>query len=299
MPNTLSQTFPYAGWSIKYEILDNSPSAESKKTVVFVHGTPWSSVVFRPLAEALSAIYKYRVLLYDLAGYGKSQSLDPATTTTKAGFPGDTSVKFQAELLAALLAHLSQSDCTPAVIAHDIAGAIALRAHLIHGVDFESLMLWDTNAVLPWGDGFYKLCRSNPQIFTQLPPPIFEAVVRAVTKSACAKAMPEYWEEAIVRPWLQGEDDQTNFVRQIAQADDGDVREMLEQNLYDKVRCKVRILCGEADGWIPREKMEELAGLLGDTLDGFVTVPDASHLLMVDQPERVMGEVVSWLEARK
>jgi pimeloyl-ACP methyl ester carboxylesterase len=38
--------------------------------VVFCHGTPWSSVLWRPLAEALSK--EFQVYLWDMPGYGQS-----------------------------------------------------------------------------------------------------------------------------------------------------------------------------------------------------------------------------------
>jgi hypothetical protein len=93
-------------------------------------------------------------------------------------------VKFQATALTELLKHVQldgrDGHPAPAVIAHDIAGAIILRAHLLHDCEFDTMMLLDTNAILPWGDGFYKLVRSEPHPFVKLPPTIFEAVVRAV-----------------------------------------------------------------------------------------------------------------------
>jgi len=126
MDFTLKSTFPYQGWKIKYTLLQ-SPTPSHQPSVVFVHGTPWSSLVFIPLAKALLARGR-TVLLYDLPGYGVSQEYSPPSqeSATTALFDGDTSVKFQGEALAALLTHLKLDDkhsvAPPAVIAHDIAG---------------------------------------------------------------------------------------------------------------------------------------------------------------------------------
>jgi pimeloyl-ACP methyl ester carboxylesterase len=155
----LSSTFTCQDWTIRYRLFkpDNSldPKPKQTTTVVFIHGTPWSSDVFHPIAKALLARGGYNVLLYDLPGYGQSQetqSVSPATLEASK-FVGDTSVKAQAAMLADLLKHLQldggDGNPAPAVIAHDIAGAIALRAHLIHRCEFASLLLIDTNAVLP------------------------------------------------------------------------------------------------------------------------------------------------------
>ena len=278
--------------------------------MVFVHGTPWSSAVFRPIVEALLAKESYQILLYDLPGYGQSQDFEPGSSTTASEevFPGDTSVKFQAEALTKLLEHVQldgrEGHPNPAVIAHDIAGAIVLRAHLLNGCEFDTMMLLDTNAVLPWGDGFYKLVRSEPHPFLRLPPQIFEAVVRAVIRSAChnPNVLQTGWEDVLARPWTGSPSDgagvgegQRSFVRQIAQANDTDVAEMLVGDLYEQVRCDVKIVWGEQDQWIPREKIEELTRRLNGRVKECAFIPEAGHLVMLDQPGRFAIEVFDWL----
>ena len=212
-------------------------------------------------------------------------------------------MKFQAKALAELLKHVQldgkPDHATPAVIAHDIAGTIVLRAHLLEACEFDTMMLVDANAVLPWGDGFYKLAREEPVSFLRLPPRIFEAVVRAVIQSAVhdPSVLKTGWEDALARPWIGGEagERQKSFVRQIAQADDGDVAEMLEGGFYGRVRCDVKIVWGEQDQWIPKNKVEDLIGRLNGKAKEFAFIPEAGHLVMLDQPERFAIEVFDWL----
>lgn len=311
----LSSTFTCQDWTIRYCLFEPNnypdPKPKQTKTVVFIHGTPWSSDVFRPIAKALLARGGYNVLLYDLPGYGQSQERHSVSSTTSeaAKFDGDTSVKVQAAVLADLLQHLQldgkSGNPKPAVVAHDIAGAIALRAHFIHQCEYASLLLLDTNAVLPWGDGFYKLVRSEPDVFLKLPLSIYEAVVRAVIQSACfnPKRLLSDWEDALARPWIRSEGDneaiaeekRRSFIRQIAQANDADVAEMLDADMYANVRCDVKIMWGEEDRWIPREKMESLVSKIGHRVREFVAIPEAGHLIMIDQPERVALETLLWL----
>lgn len=319
--------------------------------LVFVHGTPWSSAVFAPVLAALEAKERGKecrtTLLYDLPGYGQSQVFDSsrralAGTSVEAeaeeigdrnapprkNFVGDTSVRFQARALVALLAHTKLDGSPdagaayppPLAIAHDIAGTIVLRAHLIEGCAFSRLLLVDTNTVLPWGDGFYKLVRSEPAPFTRLPPAIFEAMLRAVIRSACCRgdALREWegggggggegtWEDVLAQPWLPRPEDedarqqngQHSFIRQIAQANDADVAELLEAGGgggYSNVRCDVTVLWGEEDQWIPRDKIETFIRLLGERCKRAVFVPRAGHLLMLDQGEVFEREVLEWLE---
>lgn len=300
----LPSSFNHDNWEIKYTLLSSNrtDSTTPSQTLVFVHGTPWSSAIFSPLATSLlTTTPNLTILLYDLPGYGQSQHLTSSTPGPK-GFQGSTSVKTQASALVALLSHLSldgtNGNASPAVLAHDIAGTIALRAHLLHGCGFSRLMLLDTNVVLPWGDGFYRLAREQHSVFTQLPGHVHEAVVRSVVRSASVRVGGlDEWEEVLVVPWVGSQEAQESFVRQIAQADDGDVAEMFEGRMYGSVRCQVTVLWGDGDSWIPREKMERLCGFLGQRLEKpLVVVEGAGHLLMLDQPEKVEGEVRSWLE---
>lgn len=160
-------------------------------------------------------------------------------------------------------------------------------------------MLLDTNVVLPWGDGFYKLAREEHSVFTRLPGHVHEAVVRAVVRSASVKSggLDEGWEEVLVGPWVGSGEAQGSFVRQIAQADDADVAEMFEGGMYGSVRCQVTVIWGDGDSWIPRGKMEQLCELLGKRLEKtLVVIEGAGHLLMLDQPQKVEDEVRSWLE---
>lgn len=198
----------------------------------------------------------------------------------------DTSVATQALILASLLAHLSLT--LPALIAHDIGGAIALRASLLHSTPYASLLLLDTNALLPWGDTFYTLVRSDPAPFLRLPLPLFSALLRAVIRSASV-SLSTAWEDELARPW-ESEKGRYAFVRQIAQARDGDVGEL--EGELGKVGCRVRILWGEEDTWIPGERIERLGGKLGCEVRG---VEGAGHLVMVDRGERVAWEVGEWL----
>ena len=212
----LSSSIDLEGWTVRYMLAESRQKTgittkyQRPYHVVFVHGTPWSSVVYKPMIEALLAKGQYKILAHDLPGYGQSQAFAPGeeATTTYSGFTGDTSFALQARALAALLKHVefdgSNGSPAPAVIAHDIAGAIVLRAHLLHGCDFASMCLMETNCVLPWGDGFYQLVRSQPQPFLDLPRATFEAVVRSVVRSAShgSKLLETGWEDALTHPWL-------------------------------------------------------------------------------------------------
>src|SRR3546814_5195988 len=43
----------------------------------------------------------------------------------------------------------------PMVVAHDMGGATTLRAHVLHGCDFERYVLMNVVAMRPWGPVFF------------------------------------------------------------------------------------------------------------------------------------------------
>lgn len=128
---SLKQRFEYQGQSIAYDVLGEG------LPIVLVHGTPFSSYVWRTIARELSRYYK--VYLYDLLGYGQSEKQKGQ----------DVSLGVQNDVFVALIDHWNL--VTPNVIAHDFGGATVLRAHLINGCDYNKLLLFDAVAVRPWG----------------------------------------------------------------------------------------------------------------------------------------------------
>ena len=60
----MSDTFEWAGRSIVWHAVGDGPA------VVLCHGTPFSSEVWRPYAEALAA--DFTVYTWDMPGYGRS-----------------------------------------------------------------------------------------------------------------------------------------------------------------------------------------------------------------------------------
>lgn len=308
-PHTLPSTFIHAGWKIKYALLtppsppknshDNQNNQISQRspleTLVFIHGTPWSSIVFQPLATPLLASGTHQILLYDLPGYGQSQERIASPSSSEKGDDDPkTNIATQSLALTSLLAHLSIH--SPSILAHDIGGTIALSAHLNHSLRITRLLLLDANAVLPWGDGFYSLVRETPEPFARLPAKIYEALFRAVVRSArCTEGSEgDEWEAALVAPWIGGDGEgQRAFVRQIAQAVDADVGGMVGR--YGDVGCEVVVVWGEGDGWVPRGKVERLVGLLGERVRRFVVLEGAGHLSLLDCPEEVEEIVREWL----
>jgi pimeloyl-ACP methyl ester carboxylesterase len=274
----LTSKFHSGPYTIYYATL-GPPSAAP---LIFCHGTPFSSRLWGPLALSFSA--PNRVYLWDMPGYGVS--------TCSSDSP-DVSLATQGRLFAELLKHWNLPRL-PHVIAHDFGGCVSLRASLLHGARYASYALIDPVALSPLGSPFFRLARENFHVFSALKTNLHTALVTAYIDEAAYKPLSAEATNILVEPWL-GQTGQDAFYRQIAQFDvkyveeiEGRYGELVEAGM------PVRVFWGKEDGWIPVEKGRELVERIrGGTQ--LVVIPDAGHLVQLDQPELLTGSLVRWI----
>jgi pimeloyl-ACP methyl ester carboxylesterase len=267
---TLPEEFPWRGRQVRWERWGSGPA------VVLCHGTPWSSDLWRPFADALSS--EFTVHLWDMPGYGRS-SKHPEHRV---------SLDVQGELLADLLDHWGLE--SPHVVAHDFGGAVALRAHLLHRRRFASLALVDVVALAPWGSEFFRLVRDHPDVFGALPGAVHEGALRAYIAGAGHVGPTPAELDRLVAPWV-GDVGQAAFYRQIAQADQSYTDEI--ESSYRRLDLPVLVVWGTQDTWIPVERAQRLAGLIpGARLE---LIDDAGHLVQLDQPVALATTLHRWL----
>ncbi len=244
--------------------------------VVMCHGTPWSSWLWRPFAEALSA--DHRVHLWDMPGYGQSSK----------NAEHDVSLDVQGELFADLLRFWELD--APHVVAHDFGGAVSLRAHLLHGARLASLALVDVVALSPWGSPFFTLVRENADTFVQLPDAVHEGAVRAYICGAAHHRLDDPSLDALVAPWL-GPEGKAAFYRQISQADEA-FTDAIEP-MYPQVTVPTLVVWGREDTWIPQDRAHRLHALLpGSRLE---LIDAAGHLVQLDAPVALATTLNRWL----
>lgn len=240
--------------------------------LVLAHGWPWSSLSWRRIIPELAQ--SHRVHWYDMPGYGASAK-DPRQAT---------GLDVQGVVFAEMMANWNLSQ--PTVIAHDFGGATTLRAHLLHGCDFDRLILMNIVAMRPWGSAFFDHVGRHVEAFTGLPDHIHEAVVRAYVGGALVNDLMPDDIDGLVSPWL-GEAGRGSFYRQFAQADERYTAEVEPQ--LDAMRCPVNILWGEDDPWIPIARGRDLHALmLGAT---FMSLPGVGHLPQLEAPEQVLAQL--------
>jgi pimeloyl-ACP methyl ester carboxylesterase len=268
----LPETFLFDGQEVRFGSLGRA----DHPPLVLLHGTPFSSVVWRRIAPHLAE--HRQVFYFDLLGYGCSEMR----------VNQDVSLAVQGRLFAALLRHWCLSK--PDVVAHDFGGCTALRAHLLHGCEYGSLTLIDPVALAPWGSPFVRHVRDHEEAFVGLPSYIHAAILPAYIGGAAFHPLPAPVLKLYVDPWL-GASGQAAFYRQIAQMDQRYTDEI--ESRYGQMRCPVRIIWGEQDSWIPIERGRELAKRIPGS--SFLAVPDAGHLVQEDAPEALVAALLSAL----
>lgn len=243
---------------------------------MFLHGTPWSSALWFPIAQALSQ--RFTVYLWDMPGYGASSK-----ETTH-----EVDLGTQGELFAYLLKQWGLE--RPHVIAHDFGGAVALRARLLHGAEYDSLCLVDVVAVSPWGSPFFTLVKQHADVFAQLPPAVHRGAVEAYIRGASHRGLRDDDLAMLVEPWTD-EAGQAAFYRQIAQANESFTNEI--EPKYGTLTEPVHIIWGTEDTWIPADRADRLREAIPHA--SVTLIDDAGHLIQLDAPAALSAELTRWM----
>jgi pimeloyl-ACP methyl ester carboxylesterase len=244
--------------------------------LVLAHGWPWSSFSWHRIIPDLAR--RYRVHWYDMPGYGRSHKSEDQRTA----------LDVQGKVFAEMLSHWELD--RPMVVAHDFGGATTLRAHLLHGCDFDRYVLMNVVAMRPWGSAFFDHVGRHVDAFMGLPPHIHGAVVEAYIKGAMVNDIESRDFEKLVEPWLS-EEGQASFYRQFAQADEKYTAEI--EPMFGDIRCPVKILWGEGDPWIPLARGKALHALIPQAV--FETLPGVGHLPQLEAPNLVLEHLNAFL----
>ncbi|AEM81568.1 alpha/beta fold hydrolase [Streptomyces violaceusniger] len=272
----LDRTYRSSSGEVRWTAL----GAPDAPPVVLLHGTPFSSYVWRGVARALAN--QHRVFVWDMPGYGASEKRADQ----------DVSLAAQGRVFGELLDAwgLTGPGAEPAVVAHDFGGCVALRAHLLHGARYRRLALVNALALSPWGSPTYRLLGAHHEVFAQLPPEVHRGLVREYVRSGSASGLHPQVLERIVDGWC-GPEDQPAFYRQIAQNDRRFTDEI--EGRYGEIRLPVTVCWGADDAWIPVERGRELASRIpGARLR---LIEGAGHLVQEDAPAELAAVLSGFL----
>lgn len=285
----LLETFEHNGYKLRWTCI----GPEKAPPLVFIHGTPWSSRLWAPIAQAVAQTLRYRVYLFDNPGYGQSHE---RTAEAKGARP-QVSLADQAAAFAAIA-----KDCwgfgennKPIIIAHDFGGIISLRANLLHGIPYTALFLADPVALRPTGSPFFRLVGQNADVFNSVPPSVFSGFVRSYIAEAAHKPLTESTLQDLCAPWLVSDETRRDFIAQIAQCDQQHIADVDGRYMEITATMPVKIVWANDDYWIPVEAAYRLADAMGIPHEEVSIVEEAGHLVQIDAPERLTAEIVSWL----
>lgn len=285
---SLQNTFTYSTSTHQFEIKWTQIGDSAKPPLIFIHGTPWSSVTWHDLASVLQD--RFCIYLYDHPGFENS----PQPIRKDGAEPElDPSLRLRAEASAALFQHwkLTQS---PHIIAHDNGGLVSLRLFLEHGIKFASLCLIDVVAIGAEAVPFFELVATNQSVFNAIPANFLEGFIRAYVRGATHSPMHAGIEDMLVAQWLaDGAQGPKRFLQELVQAHNRDIGDFTKQ--YSKVgkEIPVKIIWGADDSWIPSERASRLFTALNASELAYIE--DAGHLVHYDQPSKLAFEVGMWL----
>lgn len=242
--------------------------------LVLIHGTPFSSQVWRNIAPHLARTRK--VFYFDLLGYGQSEKCERQ----------DVSLAVQNRVLAHLITEWGLDQ--PSILCHDFGATTALRGYYINRLRYRDITIFDAVALAPWGSPFARHVNQYEAAFAGIPAYAQDALLAAYLQTAAYKTLSPEVVDLHSAPW-RGDDGQPAFYRQIAQFDQKYTDE-IEPN-YGLLDCPTQILWGERDDWVPLAQGERLAQLM--TGGKITIVPDAGHLMQEDAPEAIVAAMLN------
>jgi pimeloyl-ACP methyl ester carboxylesterase len=247
---------------IAYEVMGEGPP------VILTHGTPSRSVVWRQVAPVLAR--DHQVFVWDLLGFGESERRVDQNVGLAA----------QGEVLAELSERWGVD--RPALIGHDIGGAIVLRAHLLEDVGVSRLALIDAVVLAPWITRRTRQMQREIDRWSSLPDPELAELIAEHLRTATARPLSSEVFAALFSQW-DGELGQALYLRNLAQLDESHTA-AFEPRL-PLVDVPTLLVWGQEDIWLPVEVSERIMGLVPGAQR--LVIPGAGHFCMEDQPQHV------------
>ncbi|WP_327268494.1 alpha/beta hydrolase [Streptomyces sp. NBC_01218] len=231
----LGEEFETPGGTMRWRRFGDGDRA-GDDPVVLLHGTPYSSFLWRDIAPALARTRT--VFVFDHLGFGRSEQREGQ----------DLGLAAHARNFAALLDHWGLS--SPSVVAHDIGGAVALRTLLLERREYRDLTLFDAVSGGDWERGLFRLILEHAEVFGQLPEYAHEALVAAHLRHATHAGFRPGVLDAYLAPW-RGAAGQAAFYRQYSQIRQADTAPY--EDLLGGISCPVRLIWGREDRILPPE----------------------------------------------
>ncbi|MFC7240438.1 alpha/beta fold hydrolase [Saliphagus sp. GCM10025317] len=242
--------------------------------IVFCHGIPTSSFLWRETAPPLAD--DYRVIAPDMVGYGNSAMHD--------GF--DRSIRAQEEMIDGLIDELGVDPVT--FVGHDLGGGVGLRyaVHELEAVDrlvlsnAVSYDSWPIETIVELG---------IPSTIDEMSVDDVQEMVEKIFRNTLAGESDEAFLEGMLAPW-NAEEGIVSLSRNAIATNTSHTTEIDP----GEVTARTLLLWGGDDEFQPMEYAERLESDVSDA--ELVGLDGANHWVMVDRPEAYLGRLRSFLE---
>ncbi|SEN97160.1 Pimeloyl-ACP methyl ester carboxylesterase [Halorientalis persicus] len=248
-------------------------TANDDPPVVFLHGIPTWSYLWRDVAPAVAEATDRRVVVPDMLGYGNSAMHD--------GF--DRSVRVQEVMLRDLLDELEIDEF--ALVAHDIGGGVAVRYAAHRPGEVTDLVMANAVCYDSWPVEFISNL-GLPDTAEQDPEEFQAMLDGAFRQGLYDDDVDETFVEGIAAPWTT-EPGQVSLSRNAVATNTNHTTEID----YGEIAADLLCLWGGQDVMQPLAYGERLAEEVG----GDVIELDAYHWVVEDRPERFAEEVSQFI----
>jgi pimeloyl-ACP methyl ester carboxylesterase len=231
--------------------------------VVLIHGAGGTHLHW---PYNLRRLNNHRVLAPDLPGHGKSEGI------------GEQSIDIYAEGIADWLQEIGIKKAV--VIGHSMGGAIAQSLAFNHPKLVRGLILISTGPVLPVNQNLLEKISS---------PATASAALDLITKWSYSKETDQ--------KLIQQAREQMNAIRPtVIYGDLVACDHFNSTGRLAKIKAPTLILWGEDDKMTPFHLSRQLEESISDA--SLTIIPDAGHMVMLEQPERVAEEVINFLSIK-
>jgi len=240
-------------------------------SVIFIHGFPFSSAMWKGQLEALSP--QFNGIAYDIPGFGKSLAVH-----------NFFSIDFFARNLLSLLDSLKVRN--PILCGISMGGYIALRAAQISATEIKGLVLADTNAIADPDEGKLKRFATIEQILNGGKAEFANGFIKNVfCEKSIASAHPAI---NLIEEIILSTSDTTLCAAQLALASRTDTSSFLKD-----INVPALIIRGSEDKLMSLAQASQLhENLSGAT---FASIADAGHLPNLENPEHFNSNLNEFL----
>lgn len=289
MPTIDIRGIPHA-----YELTPPPPLA-STPALIFIHGWLLSRNYWQPLISRLAPTYQ--CLLYDLRGFGDSQTLDSAKQKHWDRCDSAYSLNAYAEDLRLLLEKLGIEDAW--LVGHSLGGSIALWGAEICPQVVRGVICLNAGGGIYLKEEFERFRAVGQQLVRRRPPWLayLPFLDHLLARLAVAHPLDRCWGRQRLVDLLKA-DEEAALGSLLDCTTEAEVH--LLPQIVSRLPQPVYFLAGEKDRVMEPKYVRHLASfhwLFAMSGGNVIELSDCGHLSMLEQPELVSEKIIYLLQA--